>query len=600
MKKLKHLGVAAVGAAVLILISIVPLPSATEDTSQASLIDKETAYEKEKAEYIQTYILDKILGTGKAIVMVDVQLGLETKIIKQEAKERKAERKKRLGEVDYLLPGVPNPKSVASESAPGESKEESGQAQETKIEVRTVIKKQMVTVLYDEKIGQEKLDIVKDAIITSLKIDTKRGDTLDFKKTKFTQGFFDELLRPQVLIPVIIALLLLFFLFGPFASFLRSYVRTLRERGGTEVTVDSKFEGGPGEGEEGKGGMGGAGALSAAELEALEREGKKYHPFDYINDDNIKRMVYLIRKEPPQTIALVVSYLKPEYVKEVINALTPEVQAKVALEMATIRSLSQEDVKKVDDYIKEKIEFLVGGVNHLLEVLDQVDKVTQMNIFDYLRDENPDLYEKVRKYVLMFEDIPNFPDQAMQLIIRELKTQDMAKALRNAPNEVLNKFFSNMSANAAAILREEMEYGRPLSNEEIEEERKRIMNLIKQMESEGKVFVRERPKTDVLEGYDGDTQGTAGQGEEGADYNTYFNAGVEYYDGGDYENALSYFEYCVQVNPYHPEVYQYIGNTYYALGRIREAVPYFEKALELNPGNSELKEWLNEQKKTIS
>lgn len=570
--------------------------TADEQSSQISLLEQESRFEKEKAEYLQQFVLDKILGPGRAVVIVDVLLGVETKTTKQAAKQRKAEKKKRLGEVDYLLPGVPNPKSVAQESDPGETKEESGQAEEVKVEMHTVIQKLIITILYDEKLAQEKLDAVKEAITVSMKIDLKRGDKIDMKKTKFTQGFSEELMKPQVLIPVILAVLLLFFLFGPFASFLRSYVRTLREKGGTEVTVDSKFEGA--DGEDGKGG-GGGGAMTPGQMEALEKEKKKYHPFEYINDENLKRMVYLIRKEPAQTIALVVSYLKPEYVREVLNALEPELQAQVALEMATIRSMTEDDVKKIDDYIKEKIEFLIGGLYHLLEVLDQVDPVTQNNILDYLSHEKPELYEKVRKSIITFDDIPNFPDQAMQIIIRDLKTPELAKALREAPQEIMNKFFSNMSANAVAILKEEMEYGRPLSADEIGNERKNIINLIKQMEQAGKVFIREKPKSDVLEGVD---DAAAEGGVETADsgaFNEYFNAGVQFYEAQQFEDALAYFEYCAQLNANQPSVYQYLGNIYFSLGRTQEAIAAYERVLELNPGDTELAAWLAEQKNAI-
>ncbi|MHB9155659.1 MAG: FliG C-terminal domain-containing protein [Endomicrobiales bacterium] len=574
---------------------VLPLFAAIETISELSLLDKESRFEKEKGEYLQQYVLDKILGPGKAIVIVDVQLGIETKTMRQEARERKAEKKKRLGEVDYLLPGVPNPKSVAQEGAPGETKEETGQAEDVRVEVTTVIKKQLVTVLHDERLDQERLDMVRDAIVSSLKMDPKRGDKTEFKKTRFTQGFLEELFMPKVLIPVILALLLLFFLFGPLASFLRSYVRTMREKGGTEVMVDSKFEGGP---EDGKGGAGGGGgAISPAELEALEKEKKRYQPFEYINDDNLKRMVYLIRKEPAQTIALVVSYLKSEYVREVLNALSPELQARVALEMATIRSMTEEQVRQVDEYIKEKIEFLIGGLFHLLEVLDTVDKVTQVNILDYLKNENPDLYEKVRKHIIMFEDIPNFPDQAMQTIIRELKTPDLARALRNSPPDILNKFYSNMSANAVAILKEEMEYGRPLTADEVEDERRNILNLIKQMEKDGKIVIRERQKNDMLEGIENtpEAEADAPQGLFG----DYYQAGVQYYEAGQYEDALSYFEYCTQLDPAQDMAYRYLGNTYFTMGRPTEAVAAFEKALELKPEDQELKQWLSEQKNTI-
>jgi len=567
----------------------------TPASPQLTLLEQEQKFEKEKAEYLQTFILDKILGPGEAIAIVEVELGIETKITRQEAKAHKSEKKKNLNDIDYLLPGVPNPKSVSQETPPGESKEESGGAEEIKFESRTVIRREGVTILYDDKIAKEKLEVVREAIIASLRLDLKR-DKLEFKKTKFTKGFTEELLRPQILIPVILALLVIFFLFGPLASFLRSYVRTLRERAGTEISMESKYDGGEGKDGDGKGG---GGTMTQGELEAMEREKKRYHPFDYINDENLKRLVYLVRKEPAQTIALVVSYLKSAYVREILNALTPEAQVKVALEMATIRSLTQEQVQAIDDNVKEKIEFLVGGIYHLLEVLDQVDKMTQNNILDYLRDEKPELYEKVRKYLISFEDIANFPDPAMQIIIRELKTQDLAQALRDAPSETMVKFFTNMSANAAAILKEEMEYGRPLKPEEVAEVRKKILATIKQLEAEGKIYIREKPKAEVLEGLEADNS----EGVETADsaaFEQYFNAGVNYYDAGGYDDALSYFDYCAQIDPNVPGLYQYIGNTYFALGRTPEAIAAFEKALTLNPNDEQLRSWLAEQKNAIS
>ena len=62
--------------------------------------------------------------------------------------------------MEYILPGVPNPKSVTNENpqSGGESKEESGQAAKTSVEVRTVMKKQVVTILHDDKVQKEKLD----------------------------------------------------------------------------------------------------------------------------------------------------------------------------------------------------------------------------------------------------------------------------------------------------------------------------------------------------------------------------------------------------------------------------------------------------------
>lgn len=585
----------------LLLIPLIQVPAsktqAAEDskTTEMNLADQESKYEKEKTDDLQN-LLDKVLGQGKAIGFVDVVLDRETKVTVQAAKEKKNERKKKIGEVDYLLPGVPNPKSVAQENAPGESKEQSGSAEETKTEVRTVIKKILATVLHDEKVPQASLTAVKDAITVSLKIDEKRGDKIEFKKTKFTLGFWEEIMKPTTLIPLVIALFLLFFLFGPVSGFLSSYIRTIKEKGGTEVTIDSKFEGSPNE--EGKDGAGGGegGALTEAQKKEEEEMEKKYKPFEYINEENIKRlMIYLKRKGSPQIIALVISYLKPEFAQEILKVLPPEMQVKVAMDMATIRQMTQEQVMAIDMDLKEKIDFLIGGIDHLLKVLDQVDYTTSKNILEYLRSDQPELFETVRKFIFMFDDIPTFPDQAMQVLIRELKSESLAKALRNSPPEIMNKFLTNMSANAAVVLKEEMEYGKPLSPEEIEEERKKILDTIKQLETDGKVFIREKPKGMLLEGMDGGDSEDSVPAVSDDTYGEYYNTGAQYYEAGQYEEALTYFEYCASLKKNDPALYQYLGGAYYALGRNDEAVASYQKALELDPSNEDLKAWLTAQ-----
>ena len=50
---------------------------------------------------------------------------------------------------------------------------------------------------------------------------------------------------------------------------------------------------------------------------------EKYVPFSYVDEKNLKRLLYLIRREPPEMIALVVSYLKSEFVREVLTSLSP-------------------------------------------------------------------------------------------------------------------------------------------------------------------------------------------------------------------------------------------------------------------------------------
>lgn len=580
-----------------------------QQISPTLLMEYETKIEQQRIEYVQKNILDKIFGPGKSTVMVDVTLGVKTTTTRQQATEKKVDAKRKLGDVDYLLPGIPKPGSIAESAVPAEAKGEASGTEVVGVKTEIVIENQKVTVIYDEKIKDEKVELAREAIASSLNI--KRQQDIIFKKAKFTTGiwnkFLESLILPKYLIPLIITLLILMFLFGPVADFLRNYIKMLRERAATEISIDSKLTR-EGEGQEGVEGVGGGGGIGVgagttqAELEEKQKQEEegKYIPFSYIDESNIKRLIYLIAKEKPEDIAIVLSYLKPEYVKQIIESFKPHLQAQVAVALAQAREVPQEDVIRMDNYVKERIDFLVGGIHHLIEILQKVDKTTRDNILEYLKNEKPEIYQKVRPQIFLFEDLLDIPDITLQTIIRELKPESIARALRNAPQELVDKFFKNMSEGARVLVKEEMDYGRPMTKEQIEEEQNKIVELIKTMEKEGKIYLKEREKTFLIDASEISSFESTKRILENSPGYDYYLAGVDLYNQNDYENAINYFQYAIELDPQLVEAYQYIGNILYGLGRYQEALEYYKKATELNPDDKEFSEWVKEFEKSLS
>jgi flagellar motor switch protein FliG len=579
--------------------------------SPTTLLEYETKLEQQRSEYIQKNILDKIFGPNKSTVIVDITLGLRTTTTRQQASEKKLDAKRKLGEVDYLMPGIPKPGSIAESAVPTEAKGEASDTEVVGVKTEIVVERQNITVIYDEKIKDDKVELARESIASAMGI--RRPQDIVFKKAKFTTDvwskFFENLILPKYFIPLIITLLLLMFLFGPVADFLRNYIRMLRERAPTEISIDSKLaregEGGPeeltGSGVGGGGGGVGIGSgLTDAELKEKEKELEegKYIPFSYVNDDNIKRLVYLIAKEKPEDIAIVLSYLKPEYVKQIIESFKPHLQAEVAVALAQAREIPQEDIIRMDNYVRERIDFLVGGIHHLIELLQKVDKTTRDNILEYLKNEKPDIYQKVRPQIFLFEDLLDIPDITLQTIIRELKPEDIARALRNAPQPLIDKFFKNMSEGAQALVKEEMDYGRPMTKEQIEEEQNKIIELIKKMEQEGKIYLKEKERTFLIDASEVVTSKTR-KIEESPGYE-YYTAGIDFYQQGDYENAISYLQYATELDPQLYEAYQYLGNIYYETGNYQQALEYYKKVVELNPQDKEFANWVKEFEKSVS
>ena len=593
------------------------------------LLDQESKFAREKTQYLQENILDKILGPGKAVVIVDVEMGLESRNAEMAMGKSKSDKKKNSGEdgnnpppaARVLVPGVPMPKSVLQmeEDRGGQSQEAGGTMQQKKVDVHTTIKKLMVTVLYDKRVKADKLLAVKQAIVALLKVTEAQ---MVFTPTVFTETVWEQVLTPKWIIPLALALWVLFFLFGPLASFFKRLTNALEDK--TQLItqkMDMKQESesqeqGEDEGENGGGGGGGGVGEDGLPLEAEKKEGeddmKKFEPFKYVTEENLKRLAYLIRKEEPWIIALVLSYLKPEFAKEVLGSMPPELQARVAIETATIRQTSLEQVMSIDEYIKKKIDFVLGGLENLLKIMDEADKTTRETILEYLKNEKPQLYERVREEVVLFEDLLKFPDTAIQVIVREVGTESLARALRGAAPDYMNKFFINMSAGAAALLKESMDYGRPLTPEQVEDERKKLMDIISKAERDGKINIRKRRKMSMLEGEEASDESMAlhlGQAKsetpsapsaaEIQQAGEYLQAGMAQYQQGQYPEAIQSFHFALQTQPNQWQVYQYLGAAYYAQGMMTEAMGAYERMLELNPNDASLRDWVNQLKAAV-
>jgi len=590
-----------------------------------ALLEQESKFEREKTEYLQQNVLDKILGPGQGVVIVDVEMALVSRAVDMGMDKKKSDLKKNEGDdgerppvpqARVLVPGVPMPKSAfqAEEERGGESKSSGGQMQQRRLDVRTEIKKMLVTVLYDKNVASDKLQAVKQAIIALLNVTENQ---MVFTPTSFTKAGWERVLTPEWIIPLTLILWLLLFLWGPLAKFFRRLNAALEDKSQKieqvmkmeQETEEESSEESEGEDDGEGGGLGSDGQPLTEEQKKEEEEAmKKFEPFKYVNETNLKGLAYLLRKEEPWITALVLTYLKPESAKEVFTSFPPELQGRVAIETGTIRQTSLEQVMSIDEYVKKKIDFVLGGLENLLKILNEADKTTRENILEYLRNEKPALYERVREEVVLFEDIVKFPDAAIQGIVREVGTEALSRALRGGVPEFLNKFYTNMSAGAAALLKESMDYGRPLTPEQIEEERKRLIDLIVKLERDGKITIRKKRKAGILEGEEAADDSEPLKMEAGksaapktefqpdpARAQEAFQAGSQFYQQGQYPEALQQFHAAVQADPNFWQGYQYLGAVYAAQGMVDQAAGAYERMCEINPDPS-LKTWVDQWK----
>ncbi len=199
------------------------------------------------------------------------------------------------------------------------------------------------------------------------------------------------------------------------------------------------------------------------------------NPFQFFNDADPIQLATSFQNENPQLIALILAYLKPEQSAKVLNCLPPSVQHKVSLKIAQMETTNPEIISEVEKIVESKFSNVViqdfskaGGTEALASILNRTDRATEKNVI---------------------EMIVNLDDRAIQRILREVDTKDLALSLKGSRDDVKDKILRNMSERAQAILLEDMEYMGPVRAREVQEVQSRIVGIIRMLEQNGEIVV---------------------------------------------------------------------------------------------------------------
>lgn len=234
-------------------------------------------------------------------------------------------------------------------------------------------------------------------------------------------------------------------------------------------------------------------------MEIMDQVGEitlQYRPFAVARKADSMQLLSLIMNEHPQTIALILCYIQPEKAGQILSGLPIEIQSDVARRIASMKSTSPAVVHEVEKVLEKKLSSIIrpdfaviGGIGSLVPILNQVDRGTEKNIIEQLGKEDPELAEKVRSSMFVFEDIINLDNTSIQRIIREVDTKDLALALKGSSEEVADAVFRNQSKRASAALKEDIEYLGPVRLVDVEKAQQNIVNIIRRLEEAGEIII---------------------------------------------------------------------------------------------------------------
>ena len=238
------------------------------------------------------------------------------------------------------------------------------------------------------------------------------------------------------------------------------------------------------------------GTEQAVELINKITSSLQVRPFDYLRKTDPQQVLNFIQNENNQTIALILSYLKPQQAAVVLGSLPEEKQTVVIEKIATMDRTSPENVKEVERILERKFASMgvedftvVGGVQSIVDILNSIDLGTEKRILASMDVYNNELAEEIRTRMFTFEDIVKLDSRAIQTVLKETDNKSLAIALKGSSNEVKEVILSNVSSRLREMLLEDMDVMGPVRIKDVEKEQQKIVNIIRRLEETGEIVI---------------------------------------------------------------------------------------------------------------
>jgi flagellar motor switch protein FliG len=218
--------------------------------------------------------------------------------------------------------------------------------------------------------------------------------------------------------------------------------------------------------------------------------------FSAVKRADPNQLAGILRREHPQTVALILANLEPEMGAAILEVLPDDTRAEVIVRMATIDKTSPDVIRQVEQVLEKQVSsgFASGvaygqGTKTVAEVLNRVDPTTQKAILERLDEHSPSLADQIRGLMFTFEDLVDVDDRGLQRLITDVEQKDLVLSLKAAGETVAAKIFKNMSERTASIVKQEMEFLGPVRLKDVEAAQRKVVAVARKLRESGEIIV---------------------------------------------------------------------------------------------------------------
>tara|TARA_Y100001934_G_scaffold280418_1_gene387095 strand:+ start:2543 stop:3559 length:1017 start_codon:yes stop_codon:yes gene_type:complete len=217
--------------------------------------------------------------------------------------------------------------------------------------------------------------------------------------------------------------------------------------------------------------------------------------WEKLTNVNEEVLANFLKKEYPQTVAVVLSKIGTEHAAAVLSLLPESFSMEVITRMLRMEVVQKEVLEDVEKTLRTEFMSNLARTSKqdphemMAEIFNNFDRTVESNLMTALEERSKDSAERIRELMFTFEDLMVLDSQGAQAVIRAVDRDKLSLALKGASDGLKDLFFNNMSERAAKIMREDMTAMGPVRLKDVEDAQMVMVNAAKDLASKGEIIL---------------------------------------------------------------------------------------------------------------
>ena len=217
--------------------------------------------------------------------------------------------------------------------------------------------------------------------------------------------------------------------------------------------------------------------------------------WDKLGNVNEAVLANYLKNEYPQTVAVVLSKIRPDHAANVLGMLPENFAMEVIIRMLSMEAVSKEILDHVEKTLRT--EFMTNlartarqdSHEMMAGIFNTLDRNTETRFMNALEERNRESAERIKQLMFTFDDLERVDSAGVQMLLRQVDKAQLAIALKGGSQGVKELFFGNMSERAAKIMREDMDAMGAVRLKDVDEAQAGIVTIAKQLADSGEIVI---------------------------------------------------------------------------------------------------------------